>query len=354
MNVTMQVLRAFKAAAETGSFTHAAEKTYMTQPAFSRLIASLEAELGVKLFERTTRRVVLTAEGESCLWRINQILDTYDLMLSDIERMKHSRAGNLAMGYNPVSGPPEFIVRALKRLGEEYPNIRVSLVRAYSNELVEMVGDGRLDCALVSSAYFTDTSGMEIKPLQPIHLYALVSRDNGLAAVEELSARHLKGVPLVFMSNTAPRTRKTVLHEFEKQGIPLTEDPAVEDLEVCANRKKLTFVSGRIMRSTLPERIEKLCTKLTGLDADLNFIRNDYFGENVTVTGLITGTDIIAQLKDKELGDALILPSVMLRDDKFLDDISVSDVEKALGIRIVPIPCDGAGAVDAIAQIVEK
>lgn len=131
-------------------------------------------------------------------------------------------------------------------------------------------------------------------------------------------------------------------------------DAAVEDLDVCANRKKLTFVSGRIMRSTLPERIEKLCTKLTGLDADLNFIRNDYFGENVTVTGLITGTDIIAQLKDKELGDALILPSVMLRDDKFLDDISVSDVEKALGIRIVPIPCDGAGAVDAIAQIVEK
>ena len=244
MNVTMQVLRAFKAAAETGSFTHAAEKTYMTQPAFSRLIASLEAELGVKLFERTTRRVVLTAEGESCLWRINQILDTYDLMLSDIERMKHSRAGNLAMGYNPVSGPPEFIVRALKRLGEEYTNIRVSLVRAYSNELVEMVGDGRLDCALVSSAYFTDTSGMEIKPLQPIHLYALVSRDNGLAAVEELSARHLKGVPLVFMSNTAPRTRKTVLHEFEKQGIPLTEDPAVEDLEEMVMRVRIGRVAG--------------------------------------------------------------------------------------------------------------
>ena len=244
MNVTMQVLRAFKAAAETGSFTHAAEKTYMTQPAFSRLIASLEAELGVKLFERTTRRVVLTTEGESCLWRINQILDTYDLMLSDIERMKHSRAGNLAMGYNPVSGPPEFIVRALKRLGEEYPNIRVSLVRAYSNELVEMVGDGRLDCALVSSAYFTDTSGMEIKPLQPIHLYALVSRDNGLAAVEELSARHLKGVPLVFMSNTAPRTRKTVLHEFEKQGIPLTEDPAVEDLEEMVMRVRIGRVAG--------------------------------------------------------------------------------------------------------------
>jgi NifB/MoaA-like Fe-S oxidoreductase len=62
----------------------------------------------------------------------------------------------------------------------------------------------------------------------------------------------------------------------------------------------------------------------------VNFIRNDYFGENVTVTGLITGSDIIAQLKGKDLGDAIVIPSVMLRDDKFLDDISVSDVEKSL------------------------
>ncbi|MBQ2720133.1 MAG: DUF512 domain-containing protein [Clostridia bacterium] len=129
-------------------------------------------------------------------------------------------------------------------------------------------------------------------------------------------------------------------------------DSAVDGLEKCDKKIKLTFVSGMIMRNTLPERIEKLKDKLTGLDADINFIRNDYFGENVTVTGLITGTDIIAQLKDKELGNAIILPSVMLRDDKFLDDVSVSDVEKALGVRVEPIPCDGVGAVEAISAIV--
>lgn len=131
-------------------------------------------------------------------------------------------------------------------------------------------------------------------------------------------------------------------------------DGAVESLDVCEKKKKLTFVSGMIMRSTLPERIEKLKTKLTGLDADINFIRNDYFGENVTVTGLITGSDIIAQLKGKDLGDAIVIPSVMLRDDKFLDDISVSDVEKELGVCVERIPCDGAGSVDAVAEIVGK
>ena len=86
----------------------------------------------------------------------------------------------------------------------------------------------------------------------------------------------------------------------------------------------------------------------------MNFIRNDYFGENVTVTGLITGSDIISQLKGKDLGDAIVIPSVMLRDDKFLDDISVSDVEKELGVCVERIPCDGAGSVETIANIVEK
>ena len=125
-------------------------------------------------------------------------------------------------------------------------------------------------------------------------------------------------------------------------------DTAVESFEFCAVNKKLSFVSGEIMRSTLPGRIEKLREKLPGLEADLHFIRNDYFGDNITVTGLITGSDIISQLKGSYLGDALILPSVMLRDDRFLDDVSVSDVEKALGINVVPIPCDGDGSAKAI------
>ena len=63
MNISIQALKAFQAAAETGNFTRAAERCYLSQPAFSRLIAGLEKELGVKLFRRNTRRVELTEEG---------------------------------------------------------------------------------------------------------------------------------------------------------------------------------------------------------------------------------------------------------------------------------------------------
>lgn len=125
-------------------------------------------------------------------------------------------------------------------------------------------------------------------------------------------------------------------------------DTAVYTLEESEKKKKLSFVSGEIMRTTLPERLNKLGEKLPGFEPDIHFIRNDYFGENITVTGLITGSDIIAQLKGRPLGEALILPSVMLRDDRFLDDVSVSDVERALGVSVITIPCDGAGSAEAI------
>ena len=108
------------------------------------------------------------------------------------------------------------------------------------------------------------------------------------------------------------------------------------------------------MQATLPLLMDKLRDKLTGLDFRLHFIKNNFFGSNITVTGLITATDIIDQLKKVPHADTLVLPSVMLRDDKFLDDISVSDVEKALGVEIKVIGCSGFETVDAFAQIVKE
>ena len=72
-------------------------------------------------------------------------------------------------------------------------------------------------------------------------------------------------------------------------------------------------------------------------------IINNFFGESVTVAGLIVGEDLIAQLKDKDLGDELLIPSVMLRfeRDMFLDNVTVEEAEKALNIKITPSDSDG-------------
>ena len=79
-------------------------------------------------------------------------------------------------------------------------------------------------------------------------------------------------------------------------------------------------------------------------------IKNDFFGHSITVAGLVTGQDLIAQLKGKNLHGRLLIPSVMLRaeGDVFLDDVSREDVERELGVRLIVVSNDGAALLDAI------
>ena len=79
-------------------------------------------------------------------------------------------------------------------------------------------------------------------------------------------------------------------------------------------------------------------------------IVNDFFGHTVDVAGLVTGGDLIAQLKGKDLGERLLIPVNMLRHggDVFLDDLHVSDVERELGVPVTVVEQDGFDLLDAI------
>ena len=79
-------------------------------------------------------------------------------------------------------------------------------------------------------------------------------------------------------------------------------------------------------------------------------IINDFFGHTITVAGLITGQDLIAQLKGETVGQQLLIPANMLRheQDKFLDDVTPQQVEEALGVPVVPVENDGFALLDAM------
>jgi NifB/MoaA-like Fe-S oxidoreductase len=111
---------------------------------------------------------------------------------------------------------------------------------------------------------------------------------------------------------------------------------------------RVSSVTGMITQDLIRNAVTRLQEKFTDLQCDVYAIRNDFFGPDVTVTGLITGQDIISQLKGKNLGDYLIVPEVMLRDGMFLDNISVRDVEAALDVKIRTAGCDPEGFAEAL------
>ncbi len=119
-------------------------------------------------------------------------------------------------------------------------------------------------------------------------------------------------------------------------------------------RRTVTIATGRLAAPLLKELAQKLMEQFAGLQIHVMPIRNDFFGETITVSGLVTGQDLIKQLKEKkesgmELGDILI-PSNMIRSGEkvFLDDVTTADVETELGVRVVINGPTGRDFVEAV------
>ena len=126
-----------------------------------------------------------------------------------------------------------------------------------------------------------------------------------------------------------------------------------EALEMCEAEqlpRKVTIPTGRSPYEFLQALTREAEARFPGLTVQVIPIRNDFFGESITVTGLITGQDLIAQLRGKDIGDELLLSNAMIRRDSdvFLDDYTIPQVEEALSTHIRIVPNDGWELLDAI------
>ncbi len=115
---------------------------------------------------------------------------------------------------------------------------------------------------------------------------------------------------------------------------------------------EISLATGRLAAVYLSELVEKIQEKYPNVTVHIYPIRNDFFGETITVAGLITGQDLMAQLTGQALGSRLLIPSVMLRsgEDVFLDDITVGQLEKALQ---VPVDIVESSGYDFVTSIIE-
>lgn len=110
-----------------------------------------------------------------------------------------------------------------------------------------------------------------------------------------------------------------------------------------AGQRRISSITGLLAKGVMDEVAEIYRKAAPNVDFQIWPIRNDFFGEKITVTGLLTGGDIINQLKDKELGDALILPQNVLKADEdiFLDDVTVEELQSALQVPVIIVKSSG-------------
>ena len=114
--------------------------------------------------------------------------------------------------------------------------------------------------------------------------------------------------------------------------------------------RHLSIATGYLAYDFISSLTNELMRRIPSLDITVHRIRNDFFGKNITVAGLITGRDLLAQLKGKPLGERLVIPSVMLRSerDMFLDSMTVEELSENLGVEIVSSDSTGTDFISSI------
>lgn len=147
--LTLRHYRIFRAVAETGSFTRAAQMLYVTQSAVSHTIRELEEASGVTLFDRLSRRVQLTAGGELLLQEVTPILASCDALE---ERIRHLEEQTPFRIVSSITIASFWLPQALSRLKRELPKVPVSVQVVPAAEAVKILQEGSADLALVEGA----------------------------------------------------------------------------------------------------------------------------------------------------------------------------------------------------------
>ncbi|HIH2747093.1 TPA: LysR family transcriptional regulator, partial [Burkholderia lata] len=166
---TLSNLESFVRSAETGSFSAAARRLALTPAAVSRNVALLERNLGVRLFQRSTRKLTLTEAGERFLLEIGGSLDALQAAIGAVSTDRSEPAGVLKVSVAPTFGLT-YVMPLLPAFRARYPMLRLDWT--FENRQVDLIAEG-YDAALGGG--FDLTPGVVARALAPAHLVAVAS-----------------------------------------------------------------------------------------------------------------------------------------------------------------------------------
>ena len=209
-------LRAFVAIAEAKTFTAGAKRVHVTQAAISMQIRQLEEEVGLPLFTRTPRRVLLTEGGERLLERARKILREHDAALEEIAEIAGAEFGRLRIGSSSSSFAAEQLPEILQQLKEKFPQADVSVVSGTSAALVQRIINGEIDIAFVSLP--VENSNIQTQLLFSDEIVAIAHPSHPLAKQRVISAAALASEPLI-LGEQGGNTRRQLDEFFAQVGV---------------------------------------------------------------------------------------------------------------------------------------
>jgi len=180
-------LRYFVAVAEELSFTRAAERLHIAQPALSIQIRALEEELGTALLTRTKRKVGLTSAGQGFLLRARQLLEDAERARDEVASAARGARGRLRVAFTSSLPYSAVFSDVLRRYRDAYPGVDLQLREMFTNEQFEALADNALDIGLVRSPATHAPSGILLREIASDPVRIVMPAGHPLAAADDVS-----------------------------------------------------------------------------------------------------------------------------------------------------------------------
>ena len=241
----LRQLRYLVALADERHFTRAAAREHIAQPALSQQIRRLEAEVGLALVERTTRRVAMTDAGHLLVARARRILAEVDDAQAELGVLAGVRSGRLAVGAIHTMGPVDLSL-LLASFHRNHPDVELTVREQSSEELAEMLRDDVIDLAFLSVTEHIQSRGLQLRPLVSEELMVVLPTQHHLAKRDDVKLTELAGDPFI---SFRPGSRLRELLDSAAAGAGFQPRIALESNEV---RRIRSLVSSGLGVAILP------------------------------------------------------------------------------------------------------
>lgn len=243
MNITLRQLEAFVAVADTRNFTRAAQRLHTAQSAISLLVKELEADLGVRLLDRTTRHVELTAPGREFRSYAEKLIADLDHAVRHTHELVERKRGRIA-----VAAPPYLatilLPRVIAEFQEEFPGVQIVLIDARTDQIIAQILAGEADIGV--GTFREDADGISRTLLARDDLMAFSPAKHPFAALRRPVWTDLADYPAIML------TRESGIRALVEDGFRSASLPIKPVYEVAQITTALALVEAGLGVSVLP------------------------------------------------------------------------------------------------------
>ena len=252
MNIDLNLYKVFFVVTNCKNISRAAEVLFVSQPAVSKSIKTLETSLNVTLFSRSSKGVVLTPEGEILFNHIKNAFDEFSLGRHIIKKLKNKEIGNINLGVSTTIGKSYFLPK-FQEFIKEYPYFKIKIINKPTLDTIKLVQDEKLDLGIIG----TTSSEIDLKFIKLCQIQDILVASNSY--VNSLNSKSINDIfnkgSFMFLEHPNA-TRDFIDNYFAKQNLSITPDIEASNMDFLIECAKMGLGITSVIKDFLHNELE--------------------------------------------------------------------------------------------------